>query len=100
MQGDRVGDRVPKIDFDSMASLESWFGSFGFFDYYRKVVLENCKEIVRATSVMDGQKMTEARIDAMAHTHGIYLDFLAEGLRGRVAYKNEMNKVMSGGYGA
>lgn len=99
MNGDRVGDRVPEIDFDSMASLESWFGSFGFFDYYRKVVLENCKEIVRATFSMEGKKATEDRINAMAHTHGIYLDFLAEGLRGRVAYKNEMNKVITGGYG-
>lgn len=95
-----MGERVPKIDFDSVVSLESWFGSFGFFDYYRKVVLENCKEIVRATAAMDKQRMSEKRIDALAHTHGIYLDFLAEGLRGRIAYKNEMNKVMSGGYGA
>lgn len=99
-EGDRVGDKLPRIDFNSPAELESWFGPFGFFDFYRKVVLSNCQEIVRASAAMQNTKLTESRIDAMAHTHGLYLDFLADGLRGRREREKMVRQAMTGGYGA
>lgn len=96
--GDRVGDKLPAIDFTNPAELESWFGPFGFFDFYRKVVLSNCQEIVRASAAMQDQKLTESRIDALAHTHGLYLDFLADGLKGRRIRETEVRRAMTGAY--
>ena len=81
--GDRIGEKLPAIDTTNPAELEAFFGPFGFFDHYRTVVLSNCREIVRASAATQDVKLTEARIDALAHTHGLYLDFLADGLRGR-----------------
>lgn len=94
--GDRIGEKLPTIDFNNPAELESWFGPFGFFDYYRKVVLSNCQEIVRASAAMQNMKLTESRIDAMAHTHGLYLDFLIDGLKGRRKREKMVREALTG----
>ncbi len=75
--------RVPGIDTTDPASLEAFFGGFGFFDYWRKVVLSNCREIERAEAASSSTKVSESRLDDLAHTHPNYLSFLTEGLEGR-----------------
>ncbi len=95
-QGDRIGEKLPQIDFTNPAELEAWFGNFGFFDHYRKVVLGNCEEIIRASVAVQGTKLTEKRIEAMAHTHGLYLDFLIDGLRGRRLREAEVRRAYTG----
>ena len=98
--GDRIGDKLPACDTTNPAELESWFGPFGFWEHWRKVVLSNCQEIVRASAAVGGAKLTEARIDALAHTHGLYLDFLADGLRGRRMREQMVREAMTGRYGS
>jgi len=98
--GDRIGDKLPAIDTTNPADLEAWFGNFGFFDHFRKIVLSNCQEIVRASAALQNTKLTEARIDALAHTHGLYLDFLAEGLHGRRERERLVREATMGHYGS
>jgi hypothetical protein len=85
IDGDRLGARLPDCDNTDPASLEAWYGNFGFAESWRKVVLANCREIVRASAALGNQKISEARIDDLARTHSTYLDFLAEHLDGRRA---------------
>lgn len=80
VHGDRLRDNVPDVDLEDPASLECFYGNFGFFEIWRKVVLSNCKEIVRATST---EKLTEARLDDLARLHPNYLDFITTHLMGR-----------------
>ncbi len=81
--GDRLGDNLPDCDTNDPGSLEAWYAPYGFCESYRKVVLSNCREIVRASAALAGQKISEARIDDLARTHANYLDFLAVHLQGR-----------------
>lgn len=74
---------IPVCDCTDPGSLEAWYGNFGFFDHWRKVVLSNCREIVRAQSVIDSAKLSEARIDDLARTHDNYFEFLTIHLEGR-----------------
>lgn len=98
--GDRIGDKLPAIDTTNPAEVEAWFGNYGLWEHWRKVVLSNCQEIVRASAAVGGAKLTEARIDALAHTHGLYLDFLADGLRGRRMREQMVREAMTGRYGS
>lgn len=82
--GDRLSDReMPEVDYANPADLEAWFGNFGADERYRKVILCNCKEIVRARYEIAGEKCSESRIDDLAHLHDSYLDFLVNSLKGR-----------------
>lgn len=81
--GNRISKPLPACDTNDPAQLESWFGPFGFADHYRKVVLANCREIIRATMTIKGGKVTESRLDDLAHTHPNYLQFLTDALDGR-----------------
>lgn len=80
--GDRIG-KLPDCDRTDPAALEAFYGNFGFAESYRKVVLSNCREIVRASASLTKSKLSEARIDDLARTHSLYLDFLATHLEGR-----------------
>jgi hypothetical protein len=91
--GDRLGDRMPQCDMNDPADLESWYGPFGYADHWRKVVLANAREIVRATNTMSGDKISEARIDDRARTSDAYLNFLTTHLDGR--RKREQNVLAS-----
>lgn len=97
--GDSIGDNLPACDLKNPADLEAWFGNFGHFDFYRKLVIANCREIVRATAAMGNQKLTEARIDDMAHVHPLYFDFLTKGLEGRRRREEMVREAIGGGYG-
>lgn len=81
--GDKLGTRLPSCETTDPAALEAWYGNYSFFDHWRKVVLANCEEIVRADYVLREEKITETRITSLARLHPNYLDFLAEHLDGR-----------------
>ena len=71
---------LPVCDTTNPADLEAWFGNYGFADHFRKIVLSSCREIARARAT---EKITEARLDDLAHTDGLYIDFLIQCLDGR-----------------
>lgn len=82
--GDRIGNKVPPCDFTDPADLEAWYGNFGFFDHFRRVVVDNCAGIERAKAVSEQTKITEERLKQLAHTNAIYVDFLITHLEGRI----------------
>ena len=75
--------RIPTCDTSDPASLEAWYGPFGWADHLRKLVLSNCAEMIRAAAAVEGAKLSEARVGDLAHTHELYLDFLLQSLHGR-----------------
>jgi hypothetical protein len=83
--GDRLNGREPKIDFTDPASLEAFYSGFqaSFCEHWRKVVLANCKELVRARFVVANEKISEARIDDLSRLHDHYLDYLIKHLEGK-----------------
>lgn len=74
---------VPIVTDDTPSQAAWYFGADTLFGHYRKVLLAGCRESVRATATESAVKLTEARIDDLAHTHAAYLDFLATHLDGR-----------------
>lgn len=72
--------RIPVCDTSDPASLEAWFGNFGYADHFRKIVLASCREIARARAT---EKLTESKVDDIAHTSDVYVDFLIQCLNGR-----------------
>jgi len=91
------GVQVPQCDTTDAGELYAWYGPFGFCDQFRKVVLSNCKEVIRAAMTVQDVKVTEARLDDLAHVHPAYLTFLTTHLVGRIAYEREALKQ---GFGA
>jgi hypothetical protein len=70
-------------DANDPASLEAFFGNFGHAEHFRKVILSDCREAVRAKYAASGEKITEARLDDLARTHDRYVDWLIYTLEGR-----------------
>ena len=91
---DKVSDNLPTCDTNDPADLAAWFGSFGFSDHWRKVVLANCREMVRATNAVGATKISEARIDDLARVSPNYLEFLTDNLHGRRLYEKEVRSSM------
>lgn len=58
------------------ASLYAVYGPFGSCEHRRKVVLATAELQVRSDLAQSGEKTTEGKVDAMARTHAMYLDFL------------------------
>lgn len=83
-------------DENDPASLEAWFGNFGHAEHFRKVILSDCREAVRAEYDAKGEKVSEARLDTLARIHNNYVDWLTYTLRGRIA--RERNVLASAGY--
>lgn len=94
--GDRVGDRMPEVDLSNPGDLEAFYGPFGYADHWRKVCLANCREIIRAGAALGNQRVSEARIDDLARTHSIYLQFLTDHLNGRRIREVAVREVMTG----
>lgn len=46
--------RIPVCDTSDPAQLEAWYGSFGWADHVRKIVLATCAELIRAEAVAEG----------------------------------------------
>lgn len=72
--------RIPTCDTSNPADLEAWFGNYGYADHFRRVVLASCREVARAKAT---EKITEAKLDDLAHTSDVYVDFLIQCLQGR-----------------
>jgi hypothetical protein len=89
--GEEVG-----YDPNDPASLEAWFGNFGHAEHFRKVVMADCREAIRAEYDAKGEKISEARLEVLARTHNTYIDWLTYTLQGRVL--RERNVLASAGY--
>jgi hypothetical protein len=74
---------VPTWEENDPGRIEALFGPFGHWENWRKCVLSNCEEIVRAKYALAGEKISETRITTLARVHENYLQFLADGLEGR-----------------
>lgn len=62
-----------------VAPLRAMHGSFGTWEALRKIELSRAAMMARAKAVADGQKITEAAIDALAHTADGYVEFVTKG---------------------
>lgn len=92
--------RIPVCDTTNPADLEAWYGSFGWADHVRKIVLSNCAEIIRARAIAEETKISESRINDLAHIHDFYLDFTIQALNGkRLRQQNVQETVMGQGGG-
>lgn len=77
---------------DDPAVLAAFYSGFAYAEHYRKVVLSQCREIVRAKHELAGKRITEARLDDLARTHPIYLEYLEKHLRGRILWEEEVKR--------
>lgn len=84
-----LGGNLPQLDLTNPANLETLYGNYGFFDHYRKSVLSQCHEILRAQYSVKAEKVTETKLENEARIHPLYLDFLAVHFKGRE--KREQN---------
>lgn len=92
----KVGEiNYPEPD-DDPAMLAALYSGFAVAENWRKCVLAQCKELIRAGASLQNQKLTEARLDDLARVHPSYLQFLEIHLRGRVMW--ERNVQESGGF--
>jgi hypothetical protein len=91
------GIDIPDWSEEDPASLESWFGPGGFVEPLRKIVLSNCRELERAKALVEGVKITESRLDDLAHVHPNYVQFIIDGLGGRKARENNVIQTMRAG---
>jgi hypothetical protein len=89
-----LGGNLPELNLGDPAQLEAFYGNFAFFDHYRKSVLAQCRELVRAKFV--GEKITEARLDDLARLHPNYLDFLGEHFVGRHEREKNIRESLGG----
>lgn len=88
----RIGEmEVPDAPEDP-AELASLYGPFGFFDHWRKCVLAQAQELIRAKYATAQEKITESRLDSLARIHPAYLDFLDQHLQGRIRWEREVLK--------
>jgi hypothetical protein len=78
---------IPEPDGEDHATLAAWFSGFSYSEHYRKVVLSQCKETLRAGAALTNQKVTETRLEDLARVHPLYLDYLARHLQGRIKWE-------------
>lgn len=78
---------APDRESDAPEVLSAWYSGFAYAETYRKVVLAQCKELVRARYAAGDQKISEARIEDLSRQHPIYLDYLVRHLKGRQLYE-------------
>ena len=90
---------APERETDDYPTLAAWYrGAFSWAEHYRKVVLAQCRELIRAQNALElaaersptdkpPKPLTEARIDDLARTHPLYLQFLETHLRGRADFE-------------
>lgn len=83
---------APTWNADDPAQLGAWFGNYGHWEHWRKVVLSSCGEVLRAKLALDKQPVTETRLNVLAHLHPAYLEFLTDGLSGRTLWEAEVQK--------
>ncbi len=87
-------NEAPSCDITDPAQLEAWFGNFGHWEHWRKVVLASAYEIERAKN----PKASESRLKELARVNGNYISFLKDGLFGRIARERNVRSSLRGGY--
>lgn len=88
----KAGDLdIPEPD-DDPAVLAALYSGYAMYEAWRKVVLAQCRELIRAGASLGNRKLTEARIDDLARTHPSYLRYLEVHLHGRVKWEREVEK--------
>lgn len=90
------GFTPPERESDDHAVLAAWYSGFAFNEHYRKCVLAQCRELVRADYALREEKVSEARLDDLGRLHPLYLDYLARHLHGRTLWEQEV-MAMGGG---
>lgn len=85
---------LPNCDTNDPGALEAWYGAFGYADHWRKCVLSDCREVIRASTTLAGSKLSEARIDDLARLHANYLEFLTVHLQGRILRERNVRQSM------
>lgn len=70
-------------DENDPASIEAWFGPFGHAEHFRKVVLATAYESERAKAETNGEKASEARLNNLARTSDLYVQYLIDTLNAR-----------------
>ena len=90
MTAPATGLMIPDLESDDPAVLAALYSGFSIAEHWRKVVLANCREMIRASMVAAGEKVTESRLDDLARVHGAYLDLLTRLLVGRVSWEKEV----------
>jgi hypothetical protein len=80
----------PIPDHTDPADLFAWYGERGVGENFRKITLSLCSESIRAQHA--GVKISEDRIDDLAHLHPAYLAFMVRTLDGKRAYQAEAFK--------
>lgn len=85
----RIGSVViPEPAGDEYHELAAWYSGFAYAEHYRKVTLSAIKEMLRAGAALSKERFTEARLDDMARSHPLYLEFLEKHLRGRIRWEH------------
>lgn len=69
-----------------LASLWAKYGPGGVAEHLRKAELARIVEYLRAMAIAEERKTTEAALDAAAHSHKQYLDFVAQMTKERAEY--------------
>ena len=69
-----------------VADLWAKYGPGGVAEHLRKAELARIVEYLRAMAIAEDRKMTEAALDAGAHSHKQYLDFVALMTKERAEY--------------
>lgn len=68
------------------AELRARYGAFGSADNLRKIELSRIKQLLRATALRDGVKMTEAALDDAAHADPRYVEYITIATRERAEW--------------
>jgi len=69
-----------------LANLWAKYGPGGVAEHLRKAELARIVEYLRAMAIAEERKTTEAALDAAAHSHKQYLDFVAQMTKERAEY--------------
>lgn len=91
------GVAIPELATDDPAALAAFYSGYAFFEMWRKVLLSNCRESIRAQMTLAETKVTESRLDDLAHLHPAYLGYLTTHLQGRIKWEREAAKRGFGG---
>lgn len=91
------GVEIPELVSDDPAALAAFYSGYAFFEMWRKVLLSNCRETIRAQMTLAETKITESRLDDLGHLHPAYLAYLTTHLQGRIKWEREAAKRGFGG---
>jgi len=77
-------DVAEEESYEVLAALHS---GYAYSERWRKIVIAGCRESIRASAAISGQKLSEARIDDLAHLSSAYLSFIEAHLRSRIKFE-------------